>query len=406
MRKLIKLLVVTMLLFSVMAVNAKVRYEEKDSKWTCIITYKNNKMSAVNCIGTMTNDWEEPGKPMVRNAQGEWEYRFVMEKPIEYYKFYNPNDGLYFEDPEMPEFVFNSFGTKDGVLRHPKTVSTSITQVKGTQEMQLPYVAVSTFDITAGAVNSEEADAITELFIAELVSTGKVNVVDRANFDKTIKEMKFQASDWSNKEKTVALGNAINATMVARGQIIKLGSRMYLSSTVIDLKTAVVLSSSKKQFGSIDDIFDLLPTYTKDIVDALYTPIMEELKKTLKIGDIGPGGGIVFYIEGTRALEVSANLGSHDWYTACEVAKSYKGGGYEDWYLPTKEELNLIYQNLIKTGYLKDYKWHWSSTPNGSNNAVGQSFSDGGRYYANCHLQCFGWPHKDYVLSVRAIRAF
>ena len=303
MKKLIKLLITTMLLFIVMAVNAKVRYEEKDGKWTCIITYKNDKMSAVNCIGTMTDDWKKPGKPMVKNAQGEWEYRFVMEKPIEYYKFYNPaiyNDSAYFEDPEMPEFVFNPFGTKDGVLRRPKTVSTSITQVKGTQEMQLPYVAVSTFDITAGAVNSEEADAITELFIAELVSTGKVNVVDRANFDKTIKEMKFQASDWSNKEKTVALGTAINANLVVRGQIIKLGSKMYLSSTIVDLKTAVVLSSSKKQFDSIDNIFDLLPTYTKDMVDVIYVSIITELKKTLKIGDIGPGGGIVFYIEGTR----------------------------------------------------------------------------------------------------------
>ena len=82
-------------------------------------------------------------------------------------------------------------------------------------------IAVSTFDIAGGAVSTEEAEAITELFIAEFVSTGKVTVVDRANFDKIIKEMKFQASDWSNKEKTVALGNAINATMVARGKIIK-----------------------------------------------------------------------------------------------------------------------------------------------------------------------------------------
>ena len=403
MKKLIKLLIATILLFSVMTVNAKVRYEEKDGKWTCIITYKNDKMSAVNCIGTMTDDWKKPGKPMVKNAQGEWEYRFVMEKPIEYYKFYNPaiyNDSAYFEDPEMPEFVFNPFGTKDGVLRRPKTVSTSVTQVKKpvkeAQEIQLPYVAVSTFDITAGAVSTEEADAITELFISEVVSTGKVNVVDRANFDKIIKEMKFQASDWSNKEKTVALGNAINATMVVRGQIIKLGSRMYLSSTIVDLKTAVVLSSSKKQFDSIDNIFDLLPTYTKDIVDVIYAPIMAELKKTLKIGDIGPGGGIVFYIEGTRALEVSANLGSHTWYNALDVAKNYKGGGFSDWYLPTRSELNLIYQNLVKTGFLNDQSWYWSSSQYDNRYSWYQRFRDGSQDYGG----------KNGTSSVRAVRAF
>lgn len=56
-------------------------------------------------------------------------------------------------------------------------------------------IAVATFDIMGNAVTQDEADAITELFITELVSTGKVSVVDRANFDKIVKEMKFQASD-------------------------------------------------------------------------------------------------------------------------------------------------------------------------------------------------------------------
>ena len=90
MKKLIGLFVAAMMLFSVMTANAKVTYEEKDGKWTCIITYKNDNMAAVNCIGTMTGNWKVPGEPMVKNAQGEWEYRFVMERAKEFYKFYDP----------------------------------------------------------------------------------------------------------------------------------------------------------------------------------------------------------------------------------------------------------------------------------------------------------------------------
>ena len=123
MKKLIGLFVAAMMLFSVMAANAKVTYEEKDGKWTCIITYKNDNMAAVNCIGTMTGNWKVPGEPMVKNAQGEWEYRFVMERAKEFYKFYDPaleGDIAYFEDPEMPESVANPFGSKNGVLRRPK----------------------------------------------------------------------------------------------------------------------------------------------------------------------------------------------------------------------------------------------------------------------------------------------
>lgn len=251
-------------------------------------------------------------------------------------------------------------------------------------------IAVSTFDITGGAVSSEEAEAITELFISELVATGKVNVVDRANFDKVIEEMKFQSSDWSNSEKTIALGNAVNANMVVRGQIIKLGSKMYLSSTIIDLKTANVLSSAREQFNSLDDIFGLLTNFATKTVEGL----------SLKIGDIGPGGGIVFYIEGKKAYEVSEILGEANWETAMSMAKNFRGGGYDDWYLPTIDELNLVYQNLRKPGIISGNSCHWSST----------TFYDSRRYYKYLRIYdgytTFTSSPANNNFSVRAIRAF
>ena len=251
-------------------------------------------------------------------------------------------------------------------------------------------IAISTFDVMGGVVTKDEAEAITELFISELVSTGKVNVVDRANFDKVIAEMKFQNSDWSNSEKTVSLGNAVNANLVIRGKIMKVGSSMYLSSTVIDLNTANVLSSAREQFNSIDDIFGLLTKYANQTIEGL----------SLKIGDIGPGGGIVFYIEGKKAYEVSEILGEVNWETAKTMAKNFRGGGYSDWYLPTKDELNLVYKNLRKTGKISGNSWHWSSSAYDNDYAWPQRFSDGdqGSYY--------GDRYKGRTKSVRAVRAF
>lgn len=227
-------------------------------------------------------------------------------------------------------------------------------------------IAVATFDITGNAVTQEEADAITELFITELVSTGKVSVVDRANFDKIVKEMKFQASDWSDSAKTTALGNAANAQLISRGQIIRLGSKLYLSSSIIDAKNAKVLSSAREQFDSLDDVFGLLGNFAKNTVAGL----------SLKIGDIGPGGGLVFYIEGNKSYEVSELLGTATWSEAIEMCKNYRGGGYDDWYLPKKDELNLIYLNLRKTGKISGDDLYWSSTQASGNSAWSQRFSD------------------------------
>lgn len=45
-----------------------------------------------------------------------------------------------------------------------------------------------------------------------------------------------------------------------------------------------------------------------------------------KIGGKGPGGGLIFHIDGNKYLESSDNLGYADWNEACTIAKYYRGG--------------------------------------------------------------------------------
>ncbi len=262
-------------------------------------------------------------------------------------------------------------------------------------QQDVKNMAVATFDVTGNAVTKDEADAITELYITELVRTNKVNVVDRANFDKLIKEMSFQTGDWSNPEKTIALGNALNAQIIARGQIIKLGSKMYLSATVIDAKTAKVISSARKQFDNIDDIFNLLKPFADDLVISLSRVDVDW--ENLEIGSLGPGGGLIFHIEGNKYYECSELLGVADWESGAEaMCKAYKGGGYTDWYLPTEDELNYIYWNLRKTGKISGNDWYWSSSHSSTFYVWVQRFSDGRRDSSIDHSSA----------SVRAVRVF
>lgn len=259
--------------------------------------------------------------------------------------------------------------------------------VCGFAESAHKSMAVATFDINNNAVSKDDAEAVTELYIAELVSSGKVDIVDRNNFNKLLKEMQFQTSDWANSEKTVTLGTAIGAKVISRGQIIKLGSKMYLSATVIDVNTAGVVSSAKAQFDSIDSVFDILPNFVKTITENL----------SLKIGDIGPGGGLICNIEGGRALECSEVLGSATWSRAKEMCSEYRGGGYDDWYLPSFEELNFIYLNLKLTGKITGSTWFWSSSASDYGNSCLLRFSDGNQ--GNSY-------DENNTYSVRAVRSF
>ncbi len=72
-------------------------------------------------------------------------------------------------------------------------------------------------------------------------------------------------------------------------------------------------------------------------------------------------------------------------------------GGYGDWYLPSKEELNLMYTNLHLAGLGGFGEFYWSSTEDSSAIAWTQNFTNGNQ----------SLDGKFNVISrVRAVRAF
>jgi TolB-like protein len=260
---------------------------------------------------------------------------------------------------------------------------------------QKSTVAVATFDVMGG-VTKDEAQVVTELFIAELVSKGSVNVVDRVNFDKIIAEMKFQTEDWSDSQKTVRLGQALNAGFVIRGQLMKMGSVIYWTATMLDVKTAQVLYSAREQISDLGQIYGKLPSFCQQIVTKIPNPKPDW---AITIGGRGLGGGYVFYIEGNTAMEVSPLLGQYPWSAALNAASAYRGGGFSDWKLPSQSELNRIYQNLKKGRNMAlGDEVYWSSTEYRSDSAWLQRFSDG-------YQDKYGYS-KTGSHCVRAVRAF
>ncbi len=150
--------------------------------------------------------------------------------------------------------------------------------------------------------------------------------------------------------------------------------------------------------------------------------------KVYKIGDTGPVGGIVFYLSddtGLHGLEVApvdqstgapwgcngrvvgtetavgtgkantdainATCGAG---TAAQIAAKYSYTG--DWYLPSKDELNLLYQQRFRVGSFVGYNY-WSSSESDANNAWGQDFTSGSQN------KLFS---KKSTRPLRAVRAF
>ena len=74
----------------------------------------------------------------------------------------------------------------------------------------------------------------------------------------------------------------------------------------------------------------------------------------------------------TRRIVDTLGAGDYAAYV-CDTLSAY---GFDDWYLPSREELDVIYQNKDEIGTLHD-KFYWSSTEEDPQRAWGQYLDDG-----------------------------
>lgn len=312
-------------------------------------------------------------------------------------------------------------------------------------------------------ISPGDAETFTEMFISEYARVTKSDVADRSNFDGIIAQHKFQVSEWSNDEKVAKLGKAMNAEKIICGRLSVFGYSITFTARILDVNSTKVLNSINWKGGSFDELLAGMTNIAKDLGGMYY------------IGGKGPGGGIVFYesdvgfpvqeSDGTTTvchyLEVSpvefmvsswcgctgydtpgrqfynmcyiqtgetvgsgkqntrAMMNNH--YSQCaKVCAEYSTGttAQGEWFLPSKTELNFIYENLVKTGILKSNKFYWSSSQSdksgywrvpAANNepflfydyAWGQWFSNGRQEY---YTKGGGLAYKDGY--VRAVHAF
>lgn len=87
----------------------------------------------------------------------------------------------------------------------------------------------------------------------------------------------------------------------------------------------------------------------------------------------------------------------NDGTVAATVCADYRGGGYSDWFLPSKDELNLMFQILHLNNFSTFENFYWSSSEDDADDAWMQNF------YGEGSQRVF-W--RDFTYAIRPIRAF
>jgi hypothetical protein len=108
------------------------------------------------------------------------------------------------------------------------------------------------------------------------------------------------------------------------------------------------------------------------------------------------GGYVVYEIDGHGLVVSIFDVGKSVWEEAKTLCADFEVGGYTDWYLPTKEDLQAIHTNLYQSGvggFKGDY---WSSSEGNDYTAwIFESLYDKARDFDSGHS-----------FSVRAVRVF
>lgn len=89
-----------------------------------------------------------------------------------------------------------------------------------------------------------------------------------------------------------------------------------------------------------------------------------------------------------------------DFNAAAKYTEVLDAHGHQDWYMPTREELNILYENRNKGALEGSFNspagLHWSSTSDGRNGAWAMGFNGDGKKDGCCM--------KDHKAAVRCVR--
>jgi hypothetical protein len=296
---------------------------------------------------------------------------------------------------------------------------------------------------------------INDVFFVRLGNTRAVNLVNRNIVERVLREHSFQANDWSNENKTAELAKALNANWMVQGNIRKSGNFLLIIVQFYDIRTFEFKGGTDIRLANADEAYEKIDPLVSNLIETIsgsggrtgVTP--PRTGGTYNVGDTGPAGGIIFYdrgfvADGWRYLEAApagsdfrAEWGAYtgsgrntqgrdipgtstvvgsgkrntelivarlqQWgenYRAAQICVGMDINGYKDWFLPSKDELNLMYQNLHRRGLggFSGYNY-WSSSQASIHFAWAQDFSsgsDGGS----------GSIKEATSIAVRAVRAF
>ena len=283
-------------------------------------------------------------------------------------------------------------------------------------------IALLNFNSTSERLSSYVLDELT----ANIIDNGNYIVVNRSEIDPIGRELNFQYSGEVADDSMQTIGRRVSAHSIISGSLTDMGGFYRIVIRVLNVQNGTIEVQYRTNIVSDHVIMALLTGGSSSVVAMVpgsgqqfpstqnqtqQVPQAPVRPITYRIGDTGPAGGIIFYDKGIfsngwryleaapfeyefqaqwgltgqtqqETLALSRNIstdigrgkintealvsnirGRREIDRAAELCTILEVNGFNDWFLPSYDELNLLYVNLKQRnlGHFQN-NWYWSSS--------------------------------------------
>ena len=139
-------------------------------------------------------------------------------------------------------------------------------------------MSIAVMDLEPQGVDSSIAKTLSEIMRTELLNTGRFEVLERAQMDRLISEMKIQQSGLTDVQNAAELGKMLNVEKLIIGSIGQMGNTYQLNVRLVDVVKAATEVAERTECPAREE---MLPNAITQVIQkiALKIPIRGTIVK-------------------------------------------------------------------------------------------------------------------------------
>ena len=124
-------------------------------------------------------------------------------------------------------------------------------------------ISMAVYDFDASGMQQEDASSVADFVQEGLMQTGRFNLIERKDVQRILKEQMFQKTGCTSTECAVEVGKMLNVGNIIKGKVSKMGTRIIISISLVDVESGKIVLTDSVECGSIE----LLNTGSKKLAE-------------------------------------------------------------------------------------------------------------------------------------------